>query len=51
MALVSLERAQKAHTSHQFSAEGPLPGIMIQLCVGMIDLDRNLVRDMQFYLL
>lgn len=29
MVLVSVERAQKAHTGHGFFAEGPLPGIMI----------------------
>lgn len=48
MVLVSLERAQKAHTGHGFSSEGPLPGIMIQLGVGMMDLDRNLMGEMWF---
>lgn len=51
MVLVSLERAQKAHIGHGFSAEGPLPGIMIQLHVGAMDLDRNLMREMLLYLM
>lgn len=50
MALVSLERAQKAYRGHGFSAEGPLPGIMIQLHVGMMDLDKNLMGEKRFYL-
>lgn len=50
MVLFSLERVQKAHTGHGFSAEGPLPGIMIQLLAGMMDLDRNLMRKCFFTL-
>lgn len=50
MVLFSLERVQKAHTGHGFSAEGPLPGIMIQLLAGMMDLDRNLMRKCSFTL-
>ena len=49
MVLVSLERAQKAHTGHGFFAEGPLPGIMIQLHVGMMAM--NLMGEMRFYLM
>lgn len=51
MVLVSLERAQEAHTGCGFYAEGPLPGIMIQLSVGMMGLDKNLMGEMQFYLM
>lgn len=40
----------REHKNHRdatvFSAQGPLPGIMIQLCVGMMDLLRNLVWDL-----
>lgn len=45
-------REHKKHTQAMvFSAQGPLPGIMIQLHVGMMDLVRNLVWDVQFYLM
>lgn len=45
-------REQKKHTQAMaFSAQGALPGIMIQLHVGMMDLVRNLVWDVQFYLM
>lgn len=45
----------KEHKKHPeavvFSAQGPLPGIIIQLCAGMMDLVRNLVWDLQLYLM
>lgn len=45
-------REHKKHTQAMvFSAQGPLPGIMMQLHVGMMDLVRNLVWDVQFYLM
>lgn len=50
MILVMLGRVQKAYIGHGFSAEGPLPEIMIQLLVGMGDLGSNLMGEVLLYL-
>lgn len=45
-------REHKNHTQAMiFTAQGPLPEIIMQFCVGVMDLVRNLVWDLQFYLM